>query len=164
MIDRFTRQRFEAALPVVGGQPLWQSLSLQQGEYCYYLPVRSGVLIYIRSTVAADNLAADTAKDSIRCWLAADTTGKGLGSKDQRWIARTNGWDKRLTETLRNLWRIGHQLKSCPHCHTTMLALKTQSGENKGKWFTKCPNCKDKDTFAWLQTEKKNDEQRQQNA
>lgn len=153
MIDQYTKERFEEALPKVGGQPLWTALGLRGGEHCYIVPVAPGVLIYVRSTVRADGVAADTAKDSIRCWLASDDGGSALGSKDVRWIARTTGWDRRMTETLRALWRLGRQLKPCA-CGKMMLALKvTKPGENKGRWFTKCPDC---DVFGgWLKLEER---------
>lgn len=154
MIDRYTRSEFEAALPVVNGRPLWQGLGLRSGEHCYTVAVKPGVLIYVRSSVKADDLAADTAADSIRCWLSADDRGTPLGSKPSRWISRVNGWDQRLTETLRALWRLGHQLTPCPRCNVTMLALKVEKeGENKGKWFTKCPACGHRGN-GWLRTEK----------
>lgn len=153
MIDRYTRERFEAALPVVGGQPLWTSIGLRDGEHCYIVPVAPGVLIYVRSTVQRDGLAADVAKDSIRCWLASDDAGTSLGSKDVRWIARTSGWDRRMTETLRALWRLGRKLKPCGRCGRTMSAVKTKSGPNTGRWFMKCFPC---DQFAGWLTEKEN--------
>ena len=87
MIDRYTRDRFEAALPHVTKHPvntLWNYIGLVGGEHCYAVPVKLGVIIYIRSTVESNGLAADTAKDSIRCWLAADQTGAPLGSKNER--------------------------------------------------------------------------------
>jgi hypothetical protein len=141
MIDRYTKDRFEAALPRVGGQPFWQHVGIHDGEHCYVIPIRPNVLLYVRSTVRADGLAADTAKDSIRCWIAADDRGTGLGSKDQRWISRVKGWDARMIETLRKLWTLGHQLVPCPWCGGPTLALKCKNGPNAGKWFQKCGPC-----------------------
>ncbi len=151
MIDHFSKDEFEKALPVAGGLPLWRPLGLRAGEHCYGVPVKPGVLIHIRSSVGPDGHAADTAKDSIRCWLSADEGGKPLGSKDSRWIARTNGWQRRLTETLRTLWRMGRQLDACPECGRTMLALKVKrDGPNVGRWFAKCMDC-NRDG-GWLKT------------
>lgn len=144
MIDRFDRSRFQAALPSLAGQPLWQRLGIVAGEYCYIIPVHPGVLIYIRSSIRDDGLAAASSKDSIRLWLAADANGKPLGSKDQRWVTRVNGWESRLLETLRKLWRLGRQLGPCPVCNVTMLALKVRkpNSPNHGRWFSSCPQCK----------------------
>ena len=141
MTERFSVPEFELALPAAAGQALWQPLGLVGGEHCYVVPVKPGVLIFVRSSVKADGWAAETAQDSIRCWLASDDKGTPLGSKDQRWIARTSGWRKRLLDTLRALWRLGKQLTPCS-CGAQMLALKVKKeGENRGKWFAKCPQC-----------------------
>lgn len=144
MIVRFDKATFEAALPLAEGinQPLWRCLGMNKGEYCYLMQVKPGVCIYIRSTVQMDGLAADVAKDSIRCWLAKDESGESLGSKEARWIARTKGWDQRLIETLRMLWRIGRKLGKCAKCGAQMLAIKVKKpGPNQGRWFSKCPKC-----------------------
>lgn len=171
-IDRFSREQFEAALPRTGKtNALWQHIGLVSGEHCYVIPVQPGVLIYVRSSVGIDGVAAETAQDSIRCWLAADSTGKPLGSKLNRWISRVNGWEKRMTETLRTLWRVGKKLGKCNRllecdteytepkrgwmeglpgaksgplvrCNGQMLALKVKKpGEHLGCWFTKCSAC-----------------------
>jgi hypothetical protein len=151
MIDVFNKSRFEGALPVhqSTGQPLWQGLGLRDGEECYIVPVRPGVLIYIRSSVQQSGWAAEAAEDSIRCWLASDITGRPLSSKPQRWITRVNGWERRLTKQLQLFWRLGMQLEACPQpVHTddqtvTMMhaRLIKKDGPNKGKWFPVCPEC-----------------------
>jgi len=146
MIDRFDRVAFEAALPCIGCigkvNKLWNYMGIQDGEHVYTVPVRPGVLIFIRSSIRTDGLAAESAKDSIRCWLASDGKGTPLGSKDSHWITRVKGWPDRLTNTLRKLWRLGHQLEKCPKCGAQLLALKVKKeGPNKGRWFAACPNC-----------------------
>lgn len=139
MTERFTKEQFEAALPVgsLTGKALWQGLGLVNGEFCYVVPVKPGVLIYVRSSVKADGIAADTGEDSIRCWIAADETGRFLGSKDSRWIARTSGWRDNMIKTLRTLWTAGRAVEHCS-CGTLKLALKNKT---TGAWFTKCPTC-----------------------
>ena len=136
MIDRFDAARFEAALPA--GH--WRFFGIVDGERCYGVDVKPGVLIYVRSTIQADGLAADTAKDSIRCWLA-DVKGASLSSKNSRWISRVSGWERRLTGTLRVLWYYGHQLQPCNWCGRMMSAFKTKSGTHAGRWFAKCVDC-----------------------
>lgn len=150
MIDRFTKERFEKALPCLKGtkQPLWLSEGIRSGEYGYLIPVKPGVVILVRSTIDSTGVAANSGEDSIRCWLA-DSGGVSLGSKDVRWISRVNGWDRRMTETLRKLWRVGHRLEACPTCGKMMGAFKAKTGHNVGKWFMKCMPC---DRFArWLE-------------
>lgn len=148
MIDVFTRERFEAALPVhnVTGAALWKGLGQIQGEYCYAVPVQPGVLIFIRSSVDFSGVAAQSGEDSIRCWLASDETGSPLGSKMSRWVTRVPGWEERLKAQLRAFWTIGRKLKPCPVCNTPPMALCVKKpGPNKGRWFSKC--C---ENFQWL--------------
>ena len=151
-IDRFSKDRFEAALPRAGKtNALWQPLGLVGGEHCYVIAVQPGVLIYVRSSVRADGMAAETAEDSIRCWLASDSTGKPLGAKLSRWISRVSGWDARMTETFRTLWRLGKKLGKCQqfqpgtalHCQGQMMALrvKKQTSDHLGWWFSSCQSC-----------------------
>jgi hypothetical protein len=148
MIDVFTRQRFEAALPVhnLTGAALWRGLGLYWGEYCYAIDVRPGVLIFIQSSMDSSGYAALSGKDSIRVRLASDETGSPLGSKMSRWITRIPGWEDRLKTQLRAFWTIGMKLKPCPTCGATLKAFLVQKeGPNEGRWFIKC--C---ETFQWI--------------
>ena len=146
---RFTRAQFEAALPCLKGtrQPLWISYGVVGGEYSYGVPIKPGVVIIVRSSVKMDGLAADTAKDSIRCWLASPT-GQPLGSKYSKYVTRVAGWERRLTETIRALWRFGRRLVACPKCGHQMSAFKTTNGPNEGRWYMKCADCQWWD--SWL--------------
>lgn len=143
MIERFSKAQFEKSLPLIGEIPCWEHVGLQNGEHCYVVHVKEGVGIFIRSSIKADGLAADVAEDSIRLWLSSDHKGTPLGSKDQRWIARIKGWDKRLLETMRGLWRVGVQIEKCSGCGEMMQALKVRNGkpENVGRWFMVCGKC-----------------------
>lgn len=152
MIDRFTKQQFEDALPQSkSGESLWRPCGLINGEYCYYIPVmpsrmipntNTPIMLYIRSSVASDGLAAMTGEDSIRCWIASDIKGTPLGSKLTRWIARTPGWRDRLTETLRILWRMASTAKACPKCKFVMHFCRVKkNNKNKGRFFYNCHEC-----------------------
>jgi len=144
MIDQFSRFDFESALPTDKNdatKQLWKSLGVISGEHCYYVPIKPGVLIYIRSSLRNNGQAAEAGADSIRCWLAADQSGEYLGSKPSRWIARTSGWRKNLTAQLRTLWKLGVQLKPCPKHPAMMHAVLTKNGKNNGRWFMSCPVC-----------------------
>lgn len=152
MTVKFSREQFEQALPVVNGTPLWKGLGLVKREFVYVLQVRPGVLIYIRSSIQPNGFAADKAQDSIRCWLAADETGKPLGTKDQRWITRVPGWEKRLIELLRKLWRRGNKLAPCLKCQSQTIAVKSKKpGANLGRWYVCCTNCSN--FVTWLEDE-----------
>lgn len=148
VIDHFSQSDFEEALP----SGFWTTVGVQGGEFCYIVSVKPGVNIFIRSSVKRDGHSADTGKDSIRLWLSSDEWGSPLGSKEQRWIARTSNWRIRLTETLRTLWRLGKQLSSCPSCGKMRPALKVKKdGPNKDRWFMSCKGCED--SFQWLKEE-----------
>ena len=153
MIDVFTRTEFEAALPLIKKthQALWNYAGFIGGEHAYTVPVKPGVIIQVRSSIGADGYSRDVAKDSIRCWLT-DPTGKPLGSKYGRWVTRVPGWDKRLTEILRALWKFGRRLVACPKCGQQMSAFKTSGGPNEGRWYMKCADCQWWD--SWLTEEK----------
>ena len=151
MIDRFDRFDFESALPVDKhdvNQRLWKPLGVIDGEYCYAVPIKPGVLIYIRSSVRSDGHAAGNGEDSIRCYIAADQTGTPLSSKPSRWITRVNGWEKRMTLQLRQLYKLGSQLKPCDKHPAMMHAFRVKQGVNKDRWFMKCPICGHWD--SWL--------------
>jgi hypothetical protein len=141
MIDRFSKEQFEAALPKhkETQKPLWRGLGLQGGEYAYSIEVKPGVEVWVRSSVRANGQAALVAEDSIRAWLASPD-GSSLGSKDQRWITRVNGWQTRMTDVLRKLYKRGLELGPCPTCGCkTTLAMKVvKEGPNKGRYFQMC--------------------------
>jgi hypothetical protein len=148
-IDVFDRSTFEAALPVIKNtrQPLWSYNGFVGGEHSYLVPVKPGIVIQVRSSVGADGYSHDSGQDSIRCWLT-DLAGKPLGSKYGRWVTRVSGWERRLTETLRALWKFGRKLIVCPKCGHQMSAFKTSSGPNEGRWYMKCAECQWWD--SWL--------------
>ncbi|MDP9024250.1 MAG: hypothetical protein M3N13_02595 [Candidatus Eremiobacteraeota bacterium] len=153
MIDNFSRERFEAALPAVNGAPLWKHLGVCSGEHCYVISVRPGVMIYVRSSLDFSGRCAESGEDSIRAWICSDENGTPLGSKNERWISRVSKWEARLTETLRTLWRVGSALGRrslhCPACDHRLYALKVKKvGVNTGRFFAGCPNCHYFD--AWL--------------
>ena len=143
-VDVFDRTDFEAALPVskTSSQPLWVPRGLIQGEWTYAVPVNPGVEILIRSSVRADGTSADTGKDSIRCYLVDDVAHKPLGPKLSKYITRVNGWERRMTETLRELWRIGRMLGACPSCGSALRLMRVKKeGPNKGRLFISCNTC-----------------------
>lgn len=162
MTERFTRSQFEEALPrhKSSGQVLWNSLGLFEGEYCYEVPVRGNVFIKIRSSVMSDGIAADTAANSIRCWLV-DETGHPISNKLQAYVTRVPGWEARLVEQLRTLFAMGMKASgTCPKCGERLKVFMTKKGSNKGRAFLRCtlalpnrhfsdtrPSC---DYFKWL--------------
>ena len=109
MIDTFTRQEFEQALPTSeSGDPLWESLGLVQGEYTYTVPVTdTNKRIVIRSSVKGNEKSAGSGKDSIRLWVEYHYKDKWFAlAKLDRWTTRVPGWQKRMTKKLRELYHL----------------------------------------------------------
>ncbi len=152
MIEHFTKDDFEAALPKhkVTGQPLWQPDGLQMGEWCYRLPVTDRIYITIRSSVHSAGYSADTAKDSIRFWPMDAMTKLPAGSKSLRWIDRKPGWQQRLTDNLRMLYSVVHSAGNCPTCGEPLYVYKAKQGKRKGEWFAKCQIQGCPGSFKWL--------------
>ena len=150
-IERFSKREFEAALPVdkKSGEILWRSVGLEFGEETYHIRVHEGVVIRVRSSVRADGLAAEASKDSIRCWLAAESDRKPLGSKVQAYVTRVTGWQDRMTKVLKELWKRSLEAGDCPVCGKPLCIYKVKKdGKNKGRLFAKCWD--HGDAFRWL--------------
>lgn len=124
---------------------LWKPLGVIADEYAYVVPVTEkgcefGILI--RSSVRADGKSAGTGKDSIRCWIVSMTDYKPWGSKVSKYITRVPGWEKRLTDTLRQLYKMALSIEKCPHCRSWMKVFKVKKeGPTHGKIFLKCVIC-----------------------
>lgn len=151
MIDTFTPDEFEAALPVhkETKQPLWKSEGLIDGEYAYSLSINSDIIIQIRSSIHPNGYSAEVGKDSIRVWLA-DKDGQPLGSKTGKWVTRSVGWQERMINSLRELWERARKAGYCSKCKVPMGVYKVKKqGPNKGRLFKQCPKCEN--SFAWLE-------------
>ena len=149
MIDTFTKAEFENALPIhrTTGKKLWVSKGIRNGEEVYTLPIDDKTAIEIRSSVKSDGVCASTGKDSIRMWLT-DTSGAPLGSKVNRYTTRVPGWEGRMTETLRTLYKWRKKAGNCPMCgEPKKVFLVKKEGPNKGRVFSQCPDHKN---FTWL--------------
>lgn len=143
MIDYFTKEQFEESLPVhkETGKILWKYQGIDKGEHIYTIEITHDILIYVRSSVKADGFSAYTGEDSIRAYLIG-FDGKPLGSKTQKWIQRTPGWEKRLTDMLRELWNRAQKTGYCPKCKVPKHIFKIKKdGPNKGKLFCICKKC-----------------------
>lgn len=154
-IEKFTKAHFEYALPKSkqDDSNLWASIGIHSGEETYQIPVRPGVIIMVRSSVGTDGVAADSGKDSIRCWLTRDDYSP-MGNKIQSHISRVPGWQERMTTILRELWKRGVNSGDCPKCHKPLSIFKVKKdGENKGRLFVKCWDCTSTETFRWLDEE-----------
>jgi len=142
-IDTFTKAEFEKALPVRtdNGQPTWTSLGLFEGEFSYLVPVTAGAAIMIRSSIGESGVSAGTGKNSIRLWLVDPITYKPVGSKLNAFTNRTPGWQTRVTEQMRSLWRLAKLVKPCS-CGGTVgiYRVKKTTSPLKGRIFVGCSN------------------------
>lgn len=166
-IDKFSREKFEAALPKlkpVGDAPavsLARSLGIVQGEYCYIIHPfpKIPVGLFIRSSVDYTGYAADTGEDSIRvlwCALEGDTY-EIIGNKAKAYTTRVKGWEERLTKLLRKLANTIKWCQPCPKCGKLLTPYTTKKGDNAGRCFVSCNNCRhpngNSSVFYWTEDE-----------
>lgn len=162
MIDRFTKAEFEAALPTRrdDGSALWSSLGIISGEFCYLIPATQTVSIMVRSSMDYTGVAADTGQNSIRVLLVRGENHVKVSHKLTRlYVTRQPGWQDRLKETLRYLWRIAQQVSgSCPKCGSWLHVFVSKQERSDGMVFKKCGNLETDaatgkrrcDYFEWL--------------
>ena len=112
MIDTFTREQFEQALPThrKTGEPLWKYTGLIQNEHAYCIMIPdTNKRIMVRSSVKGNGVSASTGKDSIRLWVEYHyrkiDKWLSLGKLDA-WTTRVPGWQDRMTDKLRKLWQL----------------------------------------------------------
>ena len=150
MIDHFTKEEFESALPVhkETGARLWDYVGLEDGEHVYHVDSAvNGIIIHVRSSVHEDGHSATTGEDSIRCWLKVWTTGEPVAPKVARWVTRVRGWEKRMSDTLRYLYKLSSYISQCQKCKGWKKAKRVKKpGPNRGKVFTSC-DCPGSFTF-----------------
>lgn len=148
MIDHFTKEEFERALPkskTDHSKVLWKYEGLDKGEHCYSLLIDDKSKIFIRSSVKGDNKSADTGKDSIRIYLV-NNDNRPIGSKISKYITRVSGWQTRLVEQLRFLFRLRKLAGNDPSGNPMPVLKVEKDGPNKGRFFTTGNNA----NFKWL--------------
>jgi hypothetical protein len=147
MTEQFTKEQFEAALPInkTNGRQLWLYKGFIDGEHVYSVPIDSVSVISIRSSINESGRAAGTGKDSIRCFLL-DNQGNPLGSKVSKWVTRVPGWGERMKESIRILWKMRKAAGNNGDGSPRKIFKVKKEGVNKGRFFTK----DDYGYFAWL--------------
>lgn len=136
----FTREQFESALPKdkTTGRVLWSYVGVVDGEHVYRVQAENHCFIIIRSSVHESDHSAGTGEDSIRCWLV-DYNLHPVAPKVARWITRVPGWEARMTETLRYLYKLSVCLHVCRGCNKLKSAKRVgKAGPNKGRVFQSC--------------------------
>ena len=142
MIDKFSKDRFEAALPIHKdtGDQLWHDIGYINAEFVYGINIyKKGykspwVTIVIRSSVGINGFARDTGKDSIRLFFMRGNVAHG--SKLSHYITRVKGWEDRMTDQLRIFYRRGMNLSTCKLCLGPKAIFKRAKG---GRLFQACP-------------------------
>ena len=140
--ERFSKLEFESALPVdtVTKLPLWTSVGLIDGEEVYQIKVTTNVYIEIRSSVGSNGFAKSDGEDSIRCSLLYKRV-KGVIPLGK--ASRTNriaGWEIRLKDKLRELYRDGFATRTCKICGSLLALRHGKNGDFYG--CTNYPECK----------------------
>ena len=144
MIDRFSKQQFEDALPKDKDthEPVWEYYGFDKGEHTYLIRVgEKHIGVLIRSSIKMDGYAATSGSDSIRLTLINTETGKPLAKKVDAWTQRTYGWDTRMEEKIKTLYKKGMDMVDCPQCGKGTLSKR----EGKYGVFYGCsnyPQCK----------------------
>ena len=144
MIENFTREQFEAALPVNKdtGAPLWEYAGERMGQLTYavtpFAALPYAVLVY-SSITSGGASSKEAGRDSIRAIIIDRQSNKPHGGKPVRWIDRRPGWQERLTGYLRSLAnQISWLRLTCPACGGQLKPFTTKQGDNKGRPFVCC--------------------------
>jgi len=134
MTIRFNKSEFERALPVdtITKKPLWTAVGFVKGEEVYEIKVTQNVFVEIRSSIGESGFAKSEGEDSIRCSLLyrnhTRTTPLGKATRTNR----TEGWDTRLKDKLRELYAEGFAVKTCKVCGGMLSLRKGKHGDFYG--------------------------------
>ncbi len=170
VIDNFSKEEFEAVLPLVDGKPIWKCLGIDRITHQYTYSVtpfadsKFSILVY--SSIKESGVSSSSAgKDSLRAVITRN--GKPYGGKSVRFIDRRTGWQRRLFINLR---RLANQIRwlalRCPGCGCELVPLTAGISkdskckpENKGRAFVACCSmaCRNK-LFEWTEEIPKSDD------
>lgn len=150
-IDRFDTERFEAALPKSKSQPdvsMWQFSGMHDGERMYHIYAGPFARVAIRSSIDSSGYAAESGQDSIRLWLEIMTNAGAYQpvKKLDTWTTRVPGWEDRMVDKMRQLYRYGISVKrTIPDGQQFWFVKK---GPNEGRPCSK--NIREKKGFVWM--------------
>ncbi len=116
--------------------------------------------IRVYSGIGASGVSADCGEDSIRAVIVRTVDGSVYGSKLKRWVTRQPGWRARLTDMLRDMWKLALFTGPCACGGTVGVYVVRKPGANKGRLFRKCDGaaCRvmgGKPLFQWLRRDEK---------
>lgn len=144
MIEHFTKEQFEAALPKSAKFSV-ESVGINSNEYCYLLIINEKARVFIRSSVGPKGVSAEVGEDSIRTFLV-DNNGRPFAPKVTKFTTRVKGWEERMRENMRFLIRL-HQQAGFDGDKPREIRKVSKEGPNKGRFF--CPETPTK-PFTWL--------------
>ena len=112
---RFTRSEFEIVLTEMSKtkSKLWEYAGFEFGEHLYVIPIdidgkRTNMRIRIRSSLNRYNISDGYGQNSIRAWVeyywVKESCWRALDL--EAYTQRTIGWETRLHEKIRNLYRL----------------------------------------------------------
>lgn len=153
-VEIFNKMQFEQALPHANGSTLARSFAFEDVQWTYTLPVAHGMAIKVYSGIGASGVSADCGEDSIRAVIVRASDGKVYGSKLKRWVTRQPGWRVRMTDMLREMWKLALLTGPCQCGGTVGVYLVKKAGANKGRMFRKCDGDKCR-VFEWLMVDDK---------
>jgi hypothetical protein len=150
-IDQFSKQQFEAALPIdkQSNQPLFKCEGVEKGEYIYAWEIKPNLKMVIRSSVKQAGVAAECGKDSIRIILASHDGNRWryASSGSTVYTQRTPGWEKRLSEKIKELFYRVRKFEIPPRSFVS----HSKSAHNPDRFFLKSI---DGDFVRWLEEKK----------
>ena len=127
MIDTFTKEEFEKALSLCGGE--WTAEAVH-GEWKHSAPYGGGRVV-VSSSISVGATSRGTGKDSIR--VVIEYNGK-YKKTSQRWITRQPGWEGRLKEKIIEARILINKLDYSPKCPNCGGAMVIRSGVH-GKFY-----------------------------
>lgn len=137
--ERFSRDRFEEVLRKIAEPLSVTHMGMVHGEHRYNVYVGSDVFIYVNSSVGVDNFADSTGANSIRLWIG-NAEGKPLAKKDQDYVTRIAGWERRLAATYKVTLTTASELLSAPRCPRCGSNMVRRTRRSDGNPFWGCKN------------------------
>lgn len=136
--EKYSKDEFYQALLAIAP---FQEEGLVMGEWCYQLNLGKARLS-IRSSCDSSGFARDTADDSIRFVLIANTNTvhKVLTKNETIYTTRLPGWQDRIKKKIEYAISLRQQAGDCRVCGEPLVINKiSKQGKNFGKTVAWCP-------------------------
>jgi DNA helicase-2/ATP-dependent DNA helicase PcrA len=141
--ERFSIQDFETALSeaLTGSGLSWVNDGYRKNELRFHVEVSKSavteVTVEIASSIGPDGFADGTGDNSIRMWVMGG--GKPLAAKEQMYVTRVVGWQKRMATVLQAEIAKANDIPLCPKCGNPMKLRTGRRGDFYGcSQYPKC--------------------------